>query len=114
MSLLNDSYEICMLPHSDIVDDPDGGYRIEEFEGRQFRASIALTSSSESEKGGKDDAVNLYSVTTDRSVVLNYNDVFCRKSDGKRFRVISDAKSTPKSAVLNMRQVTAEEWGVDK
>lgn len=114
MSLLNDSYEICMLPHRDIVDDPDGGYRFDEFEGRQFRASIVLTSSGESEKGGNKDAVNLYSVTTERSMALNYNDVFCRMSDGKRFRVTSDAKSTPKSAILDMRQVTAEEWSADR
>ena len=43
--------------------------------------------------------------------MLSYNDIFKRKSDGKIFRVTSDGddKYTPDSAILNMRQVTAEE-----
>jgi hypothetical protein len=41
--------------------------------------------------------------------------VFVRKRDGKIFRVTSDGddKATPKSTVLDMRQVTAEEWSLD-
>jgi hypothetical protein len=55
---------------------------------------------------------SLYTVTTSRAIVLEYHDVFRRESDGKIFRVTSDGDDlyTPKSAGLDMRQVTAEEW----
>ena len=46
--------------------------------------------------------------------VLYYHDVIKRLSDGKIFRITSDGddKATPKSASLNMRSVSAEEWSL--
>ena len=54
----------------------------------------------------------LYTVTTKKAINLQYHDVFKRLTDSKIFRVTSDGddKHTPKSAGLNMRQVSAEEW----
>jgi hypothetical protein len=51
-------------------------------------------------------------VTTRKTKLLEYHDVFRRESDSKIFRVTSDGddKHTPESAGLNMRQVTAEEF----
>ena len=55
---------------------------------------------------------SLYTVTTARSKVLEYHEVFRRLRDGKIFRVTSDGddKYTPRAAGLDMRQVTAEEY----
>ena len=54
----------------------------------------------------------MYTVTTTRALTLEYHDVFKRLKDGKIFRVTSDGddKYTPKSATLDMRQVSAEEY----
>ena len=54
----------------------------------------------------------MYTVTTPKSVVLQYHDVIKRDRDGKVLRITSDGddKYTPASAGLNMRQVSAEEF----
>jgi hypothetical protein len=45
---------------------------------------------------------------------LRFSDVVKRVRDGKTFRIKSDGddRATPQSARLDMRQVTAEEWGL--
>jgi hypothetical protein len=57
---------------------------------------------------------SLYTVTTEKGLIMQFHDVFRRERDGKIFRVTSDGddKYTPDSANLNIRQVTAEEWSV--
>ena len=70
-----------------------------------------LTAARIAEKQG---VTSVYTITTDKSVVLEYHDVLRRLYDGKIFRITSDGddKYTPDSATLNMRQVTAEEWSL--
>ena len=60
----------------------------------------------------KQGVTSMYTVTTSKSVVLQYHDVIKRDRDGKVLRVTSDGddKYTPASASLDMRQVPAEEW----
>lgn len=113
MSLLLNAMEPCH--HLDkITTTPDGmgGYIPSYTPGGEFKAAIVFNTSLEARRAQAEGVKSLYTVTTPRSVVLDYHDVFIRDRDGKVFRVTSDGddKYTPKSTRLDMRQVTAEEW----
>ena len=93
---------------------PDGyGGMISSWvDGADFKAAITFDSSIEARTANVQGFTSLYTVTTERGISLQYHDVFKRLSDGKTFRVTSDGsdKKTPKSATLDMRQVSAEQW----
>ena len=113
VSLLSDAMEeTCTMIHKTTVDDGYGGYETRWVNGASFNAAITFDSSIEARTAQAQGVTSLYTVTTERRLVLEYHDVFRRNSDGKIFRVTSDGddKYTPKSAGINMRQVTAEEW----
>ena len=69
-------------------------------------------SSMQARAAEKQGVTSMYTVTTSKSVVLQYHDVIKRDRDGKVLRITSDGddKYTPASAGLNMRQVSAEEF----
>jgi hypothetical protein len=115
MSLLSDALEDCVLLDKTIQLDTYGGFVPQYAEGAHFQAAITFDTSIEARRADKEGVTSLYTVTTQRNIVLEYKMVFMRKRDGKIFRVTSDGddKFTPKSASLNMRQVTAEEWSLD-
>lgn len=94
------------------VADGYGGYRQQYTEGASFQAAIVFDTSIEARMAEKQGVTSRYTVTTPRTLVLEYHDVFRRDRDSKIFRVTSDGddKYTPASATLDMRQVTAEEW----
>lgn len=112
MSLLNDAMEPCVMLDRRIVDDGYGSYTTIWTEGVQFDAAVTFDTSVEARIAGKQGVTSLYTVTTNKAMILQYHDVFKRVIDGKVFRVTSDGddKHTPNSATINMRQVTAEEW----
>jgi hypothetical protein len=95
-------------------DDGYGGIRQVYVEGAEFDAAIVFDTSIQARVADKQGVTSLYTVTTYRNTVLEYHNVFKRYKDGKMFRVTSDGddKYTPKSATLDMRQVTAEEFQV--
>lgn len=115
MSLLNEAMETCVLMDKRTEPDGYGGYRTVWTEGAPFQAAIVFDTSIEARTAQKQGVTSLYTVTTQRALVLQYHDAFKRERDGKIFRVTSDGddKYTPASASLNMRQVTAEEWTLD-
>lgn len=80
--------------------------------GALFDGAVVLNSSLEAQTALAAGVTGIYTVTTRRVLNLQYHDVFKRLSDGKIFRVTSDGddSKTPKSATLDMRNVTAEEW----
>lgn len=113
MSLLSEAMENCVILNK--VSQPDGyGGRIETWteSGVSFLAAIVFDTSIEARRAEAEGVKSLYTVTTNKDLVLEYHEVFKRNRDGKIFRVTSDGddKYTPNSASLNMRQVTAEEW----
>lgn len=81
-------------------------------QGAAFDAAITYDSSIQARTAEAQGVTALYTVTTTKAVNLQYHDVFRRLEDGKIFRVTSDGddNKTPKTAGLNMRQVTAEEF----
>lgn len=115
MSLLSEAMEKCILLNKSSVPDGYGGRRdIWQESDFDFDAAIVFDTSLEARRAEKEGVTSLYTVTTEKSIKLEYHDVFKRISDNKIFRVTSDGddKYTPASATLNMRQVTAEEWNL--
>lgn len=112
MSLLDEAMEKCVYLTKSKVSDGYGGYIDTYVDGVEFMAAIAFDTSIEARVGEKQGVTSLYTVTTSRGMTLEYHDVFRRVRDNKVFRVTSDGddKYTPKSATLDMRQVTAEEF----
>lgn len=115
MSLLSDAMEKCVMLNKVVQSDGFGGYYTQWTEGAEFQAAITFDTSIEARVADAQGVSSVYTVTTDRGMVLEYHDVFKRLSDGKVFRATSDGddKFTPKSARLNMRQVTAEEYTIN-
>ena len=111
MSLLDESMEECVIMDKTTVSDGYGGYKTTWKEGATISAAVVLDNSIEARVADKQGVTALYTVTTRKSVNLQYHDIFKRVRDGKLFRVKSDGddKATPESAGLNMRQVSAEE-----
>lgn len=114
MSLLSEAMENCIILNKQTTADGYGGYITTWVEGAEFTAAITFDTSMEARTADKAGVTSLYTVTTSKSLTLQYHDVFRRVRDGKVFRVTSDGddKFTPASATLNMRQVTAEEWSI--
>lgn len=114
MSLLDEmKTTVCFLEKTR-VPDGEGGFKTTWAEGAKFPAAVTLDTSIEARVAEKQGVTSVYTITTERTVVLEYHDVLKRLYDGKIFRVTSDGddKAAPASASLNMRQVTAEEWSL--
>lgn len=114
MSLIDEfKSPVCFLEKKR-VPDGEGGFVTTWQEGAKFSAAIAFDTSIEARAAEKQGVTSVYTISTDKSVVLEYHDVLKRLFDGKIFRVTSDGddKYTPASSALDMRQVTAEEWSL--
>lgn len=111
MSLLTDAFEGCTIINRQKTNDDYGGFKNEWVDGATFQAAIVFDSSMQARVAEKQGVSSLYTVTTSRTLTLEYNDYFRRDRDGKLFRVTSDGddRYTPQSATLDMRQVSAEE-----
>ena len=114
MSLLSEAMDECVMLDKTTVDDGYGGFKPSYVEGASFNAAVVFDTSIEARVADKQGVSSLYTVTTNRNITLEYHDTFRRMKDGKIFRVTSDGddKYTPKSATLDMRQVTAEEFQI--
>ena len=112
MSLLSEAMEPCCYIDKTTQNDGYGGVETVWNDGADFKAAIVLDSSLQAKIAEKQGVTGLYTVTTSRSMVLHFHDVFKRKSDGKVFRVTSNGEDnhTPASTALDMRQVSAEEF----
>ncbi len=112
MSLLSEQMEVCTIIDKRTEPDGYGGITTVWSDGASFEAAIVLDTSMQARVAEKQGVTAVYTITTEKSINLQFRDVFRRESDGKVFRVTSDGddKKTPESATLNMRQVSAEEW----
>ena len=117
--LIYDAMEPCQMLHKISTDDALGGDRVAWIASASFDAAFASGNSVEQIVGQAMVVSNTYVVTTYRSKVLEYHDVFRRLRDGKIFRVTTgDARDrqTPderygdSATDLDMRQVNAEEF----
>ncbi len=112
MSLLSESFETFNFIEKSRRPDGEGGFITDWNEGVEFQAHARLDNSIQAKIAEKQGVTSLYTITTNKSITLENNDVIKRKSDGKFFRITSngDDNKTPESAGLDMRQVSAELW----
>lgn len=110
MSLLDEAFEKCTFITAARTSDGMGGYETVYTDGAEFEAAIVLDTTLQAKIAAKSGVTELYTVTTRKSLTLEYHEIFRRESDKQIFRVTSngDDKKTPASAGLNMRQVSAE------
>lgn len=115
MSLLLEAMEDCILLDKKTVSDGRGGYISTWEDGAEIKAAITFDSSMQARIGEAQGVKALYTITTTKALNLQYHDILRRVSDGKVFRVTSDGddKKTPRSAGLDMRQVSAEEYSLN-
>lgn len=96
------------------VSDGYGGMITTWVDGATFQAAVVLDTSSEVVAAQAAGAKNVYRISVDPAVKLEFHDVFRRVSDGQVFRVTSnsDDKKTPERASFRMAVCMAEEWVV--
>ena len=111
MSLLTQSFEPFVIMDKTTAPDGYGGIITQWTEGAQIEASANLDDSTEARIAEQQGVKAMYTITTSRSINLQYNDYLKRVRDGKVFRATSDGddKLTPRSTRLDMRQVSAVE-----
>jgi head-tail adaptor len=114
MSLLDEAYEDYTILNKVKTSDGYGGTVTTWTDGAVIQGAIVFDSSIQARTAQAQGVSSVYTLTTHRNVVLEYHDVLRRERDKKIFRVTSDGddKFTPKSATLDMRQVTCEEWKI--
>lgn len=112
MSLIDDYMRDCVMMDKVTVPDGYGGFTSEYREGAAFKCALTLDNSMQARIGQQQGVTNVYTATTRKGVVLQFHDVFKDTGTGTIFRVTSDGtdKATPKSATLDMRQVSCERW----
>lgn len=114
MSLLDDFARPCVLMEKTRVPDGAGGYYTEWREGVEFANYQALDTSMEARRAEKEGVTSVYSVLVDKSLPIEYDDVFKDKTTGRTYRVTSkpEDKQAPQSSTLSLKYFTAEEWAL--
>lgn len=114
MSLLDDFARTCVLMEKKRVPDGAGGYIVEWTEGAEFTNYQDLNSSMEARRAEKEGVTSLYSALVEKSVPIEYNDVFKDKTTGETYRVTSNPedKQAPRSSTLPLKYFTAEKWSL--
>lgn len=112
MSLLDEAFENFTIINKSIVDDGYGGVTTVWTDGATIKGAMVFDSSAEMKIAQAMGVTSTYTFTVRKDVELDHLTVVRRESDKKIFRLTSnsDDKKTPKSASLNMRQYSAEEW----
>lgn len=112
MSLIDVMMEECAMMDKRTVPDGLGGFTVEWIDGAPFHAAVVKNNSLEARVAEKQGVTELYTVTVDKGISLQYHDVFKRLSDGLTFRVTSNIRDseTPSVATFQIGQVTAERW----
>lgn len=114
MSLLDNAMTEFVEIETAVTPDGLGGYLTEYIEGGHFYAAVRFDNSTQAKIAAAQGVTSLYTIITRKDYVLYYHDIIKRLSDGKIFRITSDGddKATPRTAGLNMRSVSAEEWSL--
>lgn len=112
MSLIDVMMEDCTMLDKRTVSDGLGGFITEWVDGAEFRAAVVKDSTMAARVAEKQGVTELYTVTVDKGLSLQYHDVFRRQSDGAVFRVTSNIvdSETPSVATFQIGRVTAERW----
>lgn len=111
-NLIESMMEKCVFMNHIRVDDEYGGYLDTWTEGASFDAAIIKNTTTEAQIAEKNGIEEIFTVVTNKSVVLDFNDVIKRKSDGSVFKITSRAKDSeaPKASSVPIVKVSAERW----
>lgn len=114
MSLVDNAMEKSYIIDKTTAPDGRGGVITTYKAGAEINVAYSFDSSTQARVAQQADTNDRYTLTTRRSVNLQYHDIVQRVRDGKYFRVTSDGDDnfTPNSSPLDIRQVQAEEWKV--
>ena len=114
VGLMNDFVEDCTLIEKTRIPDGEGGWTTGWVDGMDFQAAITYDTTLNARVAESEGMKATYTVTTEKTMPLDFHDVFRRKRDGQIFRVTSqgDDKKTPRSATFQVSQVAAEEWAL--
>lgn len=112
MSLLEDFARTCVFMEKTREADGAGGYTVVWAEGAEFSNYQALDTSTEARVAEKLGVAGTYYALVEKSVPIEYNDVFRDTSTGLTYRVTSDPadKEAPASASFSLKYFTAERW----
>jgi len=116
MSLIDVMMEECVMLDKRTVPDGMGGFVQDWVDGATFRAAVIKDSTLAARVAEKQGVSEVYTVTVDKGLPLQYHDVFRRISDGYTFRVTSNVtdSETPSVSTFHIGQVTAERWELPK
>ena len=95
-----------------VVDDGWGGTMDKWVAGATIYGALVINNSPEMQIAQAMGSTNLYTLTVEKNINLDYHMVLERVEDKAIFRITSnsDDNKTPESALLNMRQYSVEEW----
>lgn len=112
MSLVDNAMEKTYIMDKTTSPDGRGGVITAYKEGAEIKVAYSFDTSTEARIAEQAGTANRFTLTTRKSINLQYHDVIKRDRDGKIFRVTSDGDDnyTPGTASIDMRQVEAEEW----
>ena len=113
MSLIDTMKTACTMLDRRTIPDGLGGYTQQEWtDGAPFEAAIVKDSSLAARTAEKQGVTEVYTVTVDKALPLEFHDVFRREADGAIFRVTSNVadSKTPRAASFQFGQVSAERW----
>ena len=112
MSLL-DQYTVgCVLLTKTVTDDPVGGYTTAWVDGVSFSAAWEYLSAPEITVAEQQGVSRVYRIYIDKTLALDFHDVFRRADDGQTYRVTNPGtdRMTPAMSRLNRRAVEVEKW----
>ena len=114
VGLMNDFLEECTLIEKTRVPDGEGGWTTGWVDGMLFMAAITYDTTLQARVAESEGMKATYTVTTEKTMPLDFHDVFRRNRDGQVFRVTSDGtdRQTPARATFQVSQVSAEEWSL--
>ena len=112
MSLIDEFMEPCAMMDRSTVPDGLGGFTYEWTQGAQFSAAIVKDNTIAARVAEKQGVTEVYTITVQKGIVLEFHDVLKRLSDGATFRVTSNTheSETPTRATFQIGQVSAERW----
>lgn len=112
MRLFETMMEECVMVDKWSVPDGLGGFEYKWVDGAEFKAAIVKDSTMAARVAEKQGVTEVYTITVQRGVKLEFHSVFRRVSDGAIFRVtynVADSE-TPDVSTFQIGQVTAERW----
>lgn len=83
MSLIDAMMEDCVIMNRSKLPDGEGGYITSWSEGAPIKCAIVFDNSLRSKIAQSEGFTNAYTITTEKSLVLEFNDVIKRLKDGK-------------------------------